>query len=314
VIAITRLGTTDIDVSPLCLGGNVFGWTIDEQRSFEVLDAYVAGGGNFIDTADSYGRRGPEGLGGSERIIGRWMQARGNREQLVIATKVGSSPELPGLSRATIMKAVEASLERLAIEEIDLYYAHKDDPGTPIEETLGAFQELIDAGRIRYAAASNYSASRLTEALELGEREGMARYVALQPHYNLLERKHYEGELRPVCERYGLACVPYYALARGFLSGKYRRDGAEIASPRAAGVRDSYFNDRGFAVLAELDRIAAAHATTVAAVALAWLRDQPTVAAPIASATSREQVAELLPAMELELSPSELERLGAVSG
>jgi aryl-alcohol dehydrogenase-like predicted oxidoreductase len=312
--AITRLGKTDLDVAPLCLGGNVFGWTIDEPRSFEVLDAFLAGGGNFIDTADTYGRRGAGGAGGSERIIGRWIQARGNRDQLVIATKVGASPDLPGLSRATIAKGVEASLQRLAIEEIDLYYAHKDDPGTPLEETLGAFQEMIDAGRIRYAAASNYSASRLTEALELGQRDGMARFVALQPHYNLMERRQYEDELRPVCERYELACVPYFALARGFLSGKYRRDGAEVDSPRAAGVRERYFDNRGFAVLAALDEIAAAHGTTVAAVALAWLRSQPTVVAPIASATSREQVAELLPAMELELSPSELERLSAVSG
>ena len=279
-----------------------------------MLDAFLAGGGNFIDTADTYGRRGAGGAGGSERIIGRWIQARGNRDQLVIATKVGASPDLPGLSRATIAKGVEASLQRLAIEEIDLYYAHKDDPGTPLEETLGAFQEMIDAGRIRYAAASNYSASRLTEALELGQREGMARFVALQPHYNLMERRQYEDELRPVCDRHELACVPYFALARGFLSGKYRRDGAEVESPRAAGVRDSYFDDRGFAVLAALDETAAAHGTTVAAVALAWLRSQPTVVAPIASATSREQVAELLPAMGLELSPSELERLSAVSG
>jgi aryl-alcohol dehydrogenase-like predicted oxidoreductase len=311
--AIARLGDTDIEVSPLCLGGNVFGWTIDEARSFEVLDAYVAGGGNFIDTADTYGRRGAEGAGGSERIIGRWIKARRNRDQLVIATKVGMSADLPGLSRATITKAVEGSLERLEIDRIDLYYAHRDDPGTPLEETLGAFHEIIDAGRIRHAGASNYSASRLTEALELGEREGMARYVALQPHYNLLERESYERELRPVCERYGLACVPYFGLARGFLSGKYRPDGGEIASPRASGVRDSYCNERGFAVLAALDEIAAAHRTTVAAVSLAWLRAQPTVVAPIASATSREQVAELLPAMELTLSPSEIDRLNAVS-
>jgi aryl-alcohol dehydrogenase-like predicted oxidoreductase len=290
----------------------VFGWTIDEERSFEVLDAYVEGGGNFIDTADIYGGSGA-GPGASERVIGRWIAARGNRAQLVIATKVGMSREDPGLSEAAIKRAVEGSLERLGIERIDLYYAHQDDPGTPLEETLGAFQRLIDRGAIRYAAASNYSAERLTEALELGGRQDMASYVALQPHYNLLERAQYETELRPVCERYGLACVPYFGLARGFLTGKYRAGGEEISSPRAAGVRKSYFTDRGFAVLAALDEVAAAHDTTVAAVALAWLMAQPTVVAPIASATSREQLAELLPSIELRLSAGELELLSSAS-
>jgi aryl-alcohol dehydrogenase-like predicted oxidoreductase len=288
----------------------VFGWTIDEEGSFAVLDAYVGGGGNFIDTADTYGRRGPEGPGGSEQIIGRWIAARGNRDRLVIATKVGMSAELHGLSEATINKAVDGSLRRLGIEQIDLYYAHQDDPDTPLEETLGAFQRLIDAGKIRYAAASNYSAARLDEALRIGARDGMATYVALQPHYNLMEREQYEGELRPVCERYGLACVPYFGLARGFLTGKYRAGGEDVSSPRAASVRASYANERGFAVLAALDEVAASHATTVAAVALAWLLAQPTVVAPIASATSREQLAELLPSTELQLSADELELLG----
>jgi len=291
----------------------VFGWTIDERRSFEVLDAYARAGGNFIDTADSYGRRGPGGAGESERIIGRWMAARGNREQLVIATKVGSSPTLPGLSEATIRKGAEASLERLGTDRIDLYYAHKDDPDTPLEETLAAFGALIDDGMIRHAAASNYSAERLGEALRIGEREGMASYVALQAHYNLMEREEYEGELAPVCERHGLACLPYFALARGFLSGKYRPDGPQVESPRAAGVHDSYFNDRGFAVLAALDQIAAAHDTAVAAVALAWLAEQPTVLAPVASATSTEQLAELLASAPLELSVAELAQLSEAS-
>jgi aryl-alcohol dehydrogenase-like predicted oxidoreductase len=298
-------------VSRLCLGGNVFGWTIDEERSFEVLDAYVEGAGNFIDTADMYGGSG--GPGESERIIGRWIAARGNRDTLVIATKVGLSADLPGLSEATIGEAAEASLRRLGIEQIDLYYAHEDDPDTPLQETLGAFQRLIDEGKIRYAAASNYSAARLSEALRIGEREGMASYVALQPHYNLMERGEYEGELLAVCERHGLACVPYFALARGFLTGKYRPGGGDVASPRAAGVREKYVGEHGFAVLAALDEVAAAHETTVAAVALAWLLAQPTVVAPIASATSREQLAELLPSMELELSPQELELLSAAS-
>lgn len=310
---IARLADTDLDVFPLCLGGNVFGWSIDEQRSFEVLDAYVAGGGNFIDTADAYGRRGSGGAGESERIIGRWMAARGNREQLVIATKVGMSPDVHGLSRATIRRGIDGSLQRLGIDTVDLYYAHKDDPDTPLAETLGAFGELIGEGRIRHAAASNYSAARLAEAVSIGEGAGMASYVALQPHYNLVERGEYEDELADVCSRHGLACIPYFGLARGFLTGKYRRDGADVDSPRAAGVRESYFNELGFAVLDALDQIAAAHGTSDAAVALAWLRVQPTVLAPIASATSPAQLTELLASTALELSEQELARLSAAS-
>jgi aryl-alcohol dehydrogenase-like predicted oxidoreductase len=291
----------------------VFGWSIDERRSFAVLDAYVEAGGNFIDTADTYGRRGPAGAGESERVIGRWMAARGNREQLVIATKVGMSSELHGLAQATIRDAAAASLERLGIERIDLYYAHRDDPDTPLEQTLAAFGALIDEGKIRYAGASNYSASRLSEALEIGKRDGMASYVALQPHYNLMERAQYEGELADLCRRAGIACVPFFGLAQGFLTGKYRREGEQVDSPRAAGVHDSYVNERGFAVLDVLDQIAAAHDTAVAAVALAWLRAQPTVVAPIASATSPEQLSELLASVTLELSGEELARLGDVS-
>jgi len=306
------LAGTDLDVFGLCLGGNVFGWTIDEARSFDVLDAYVEAGGNFIDTADSYGRRGAGGAGESERIIGRWMAARGNRDELVIATKVGMSPQRPGLSATNVKDGARDSLQRLDTDRIDLYYAHSDDQQTPLEETLGAFGELVADGAIRYAAASNYSAVRLERALSLGERDGAARYVALQPHYNLMERD-YERELAPLCERNGLACVPYFALARGFLSGKYRRDGAQIDSPRAAGVRDSYANERGFAVLDALERIASQRRAPVAAVSLAWLRQQPTVLAPIASATSVEQVQELTTSATLELAPDELTLLGEAS-
>jgi aryl-alcohol dehydrogenase-like predicted oxidoreductase len=291
----------------------VFGWSIDEQRSFAVLDAYVEAGGNFIDTADVYGRRGSGGAGESERIVGRWIASRGNRERLVIATKVGMSPDVAGLSRETIRRGIDGSLQRLGIDRVDLYYAHQDDPDTPLAETLGAFGELIAEGSIRHAAASNYSAARLQEAIDVGRGEGMASYVALQPHYNLLERGEYEGELASVCERHGLACVPYFGLARGFLTGKYRRDGEQVDSPRAAGVRESYFNERGFAVLDALDEIVAAHRTSVAAVALAWLLAQPTVLAPIASATSTEQLSELLECTELELSADELELLGSAS-
>jgi len=310
---IARLADTDLDVFALCLGGNVFGWSIDEQRSFEVLDAYVAAGGNFIDTADSYGRRGPGGPGESERIIGRWMAARSNRDQLVIATKVGMSPGLTGLSAENVRSGAEASLQRLKTERIDLYYAHKDDAQAPLEETLAAFGSLIADGLIGYAAASNYSAARLAQALEIGARDGMASYVALQPHYNLLERDEYEGELSSLCERAGVACVPYFGLAQGFLTGKYRRDGEGVDSLRAQGVRESYFNERGFAVLDALDAIAGEHDVAVAAVALAWLAAQPTVIAPIASATSAEQLGELVALAELQLTPAELQRLGDAS-
>jgi aryl-alcohol dehydrogenase-like predicted oxidoreductase len=309
---IARLGNTELDVYGLCLGGNVFGWTIDEERSFAVLDAYVQAGGNFIDTADSYGRRGPGGPGESERIIGRWMAARGNRDRLVLATKVGMSPDLKGLSAATVRAGAEASLERLGIERIDLYYAHEDDSQTPLQESLTAFGELIEDGLIGYAAASNYSAERLRQALELGRREGLAEFVALQPHYNLMERE-YEQELAPLCAEEGLTCVPYFALARGFLSGKYRPGGEQVQSPRAGGVQESYADERGFAVLEVLDQIARAHEVAVASVSLAWLRAKPTVLAPIASATSPEQLAELVASVELKLSDEELERLDAAS-
>ena len=307
------MADTDLNVFPLCLGGNVFGWTIDEQHSFAVLDAYFQAGGNFIDTADSYGRRGSGGSGESERIIGRWISSRGNREELVIATKVGISPDLQGLSRATIRRGIEGSLQRLGIDCVDLYYAHRDDPATPLQETLGELGALNGEGKIRHAAASNYSAARLQEAMSVGEAAEMATYVALQPHYNLVERSEYEGELAEVCQRHGLACVPYFGLARGFLTGKYRREGNEVDSPRAAGVRESYFNERGFAVLGALDEIAAAHDTSLAAVALAWLLAQPTVLAPIASATSPEQVTQLLAGAEIELSPAELAQLSSQS-
>jgi aryl-alcohol dehydrogenase-like predicted oxidoreductase len=278
-----------------------------------VLDAYREAGGNFIDTADVYGRRGPDGAGSSEHIIGRWMSARCNRDELVIATKVGMAEGVRGLSAETIAAAAAASLERLETDRIDLYYAHQDDPETPLEETLGAFATLIAEGKVSYVGASNYDAGRLEQALELGRQAGMASYVALQPHYNLVERSRYEGALMDVCVRHGLACIPYFGLARGFLTGKYRRGGAEVHSPRAGGVHDLYFNERGFAVLDALDDIAAAHDVSVATVSLAWLAAQPTVVAPIASATSPEQLAETLQFVSLRLSEEELRRLSEAS-
>ncbi len=296
----TRLGTTDLDVFPLCLGGNVFGWTADEQQSFSVLDAYAAAGGNFVDTADVYSG------GASERIIGRWLAARGNRDEMVIATKVGGDG---GLGTQNIRRIAQESLRRLQTDRIDLYYAHFDDPSTPLEETLSAFDALVREGKVRHVAASNYRAPRLAEALAMSERRGLTRYVALQPHYNLVERDAYEGELAELCAREGLACLPYFALAKGFLTGKYRH-GAEVESPRASRA-SAYLDDAGLAALAALDEIAAARHATVAAVSLAWLLAQPTVAAPIASARTPAQLADWLPAADLRLSDEELQRLSS---
>jgi aryl-alcohol dehydrogenase-like predicted oxidoreductase len=310
---VPTIGESDLDVFPLCLGGNVFGWTTDEERSFSVLDAYVAAGGNFIDTADVYSAFVPGNVGGeSEGIIGRWMSSRGNRDKLVIATKVGSLEGLEGLSQATISAAAEQSLGRLQTDYIDLYYAHRDDPEAPQDETLAAFDALVSSGKVRYIGASNYSADRLASALEISKREGLARFIALQPEYNLMDRDGYEGELQELCGREDLGCIAYFALAKGFLSGKYRKDGPVVESPRAQGVRDSYFNDRGFAVLEKLDEFAAAHDTSVAGVALAWLNAQPTVVAPIASATSTEQLAELIQGARLQLSEAEVSELSAL--
>jgi aryl-alcohol dehydrogenase-like predicted oxidoreductase len=309
VLPTVPLGSTGIAVSPLCLGGNVFGWTADEDASMAVLDAYTAAGGNFIDTADGYGNwveGNPRGM--SERIIGRWMAARGNRDELVIATKVGRAQGLRGLAAETIRTGVEQSLERLGTDRIDLYYAHADDPETPLGETMAAFDEVVRAGKVVHVAASNYSAPRLAEALRVSDREGFVRYVALQPEYNLVSRSEYEGELQELSIAEGLACMPYYALASGFLTGKYRPDGPDVQSARAGSARRHL--DRAH-VLAVLDEVAAAHSATVAAVALAWLRAQPGVTAPIASARTPEQLAELLPMAVLELAPEELDRLRA---
>lgn len=304
----TKIGATPLEVFPLCLGGNVFGWTSDEAQSLAVLDAYAAGGGNFVDTADMYSAWAPGNRGGeSEAILGRWMAERGCRDRVVVATKVGKLPGLTGLSAPTIREAAEASLRRLRTDRIDLYYAHEDDPKTALDETLRAFDELVRAGKVRYIAASNYSAARLREALDVSKREGLASYVALQPHYNLAHRADYEGELADLCLREGLACVPYYALASGFLTGKYR-PGTRVESARAGGA-EKYLDDRGRRILAALDEIAAARATTVAAVSLAWLLSRPTVAAPIASARTPEQLAQLLPVATLRLTMDEQKRL-----
>ncbi|MGV9362882.1 aldo/keto reductase [Amycolatopsis sp. NPDC003731] len=298
----TKLGNTDLDVYGLNLGGNVFGWTADEPQSHAVLDAYAAAGGNFVDTADLYG-----GGGRSEEILGRWLAARGRRDDFVVATKVGGWQERPGLSAKNIQAAAEDSLRRLQLDHIDLYYAHVDDRDTPLEETLGAFDTLVRAGKVRYLGASNYTAERLAEALSISDQNGFARYAVLQPHYNLVERD-YERDLAPIVAREGLATLPYFALAKGFLTGKYRTKDETGDSPRAARAA-SYLDADGERVLAALDEVAQAHGVSVATVALAWLRQQPTVAAPIASARTPEQLIDLVASVSLELTDAEVAAL-----
>jgi aryl-alcohol dehydrogenase-like predicted oxidoreductase len=303
---------TDLTVHPLCLGGNVFGWSADVEQSFAVLDDYVAAGGNFVDTADSYLWRAPGNSGGeSETIIGDWLAARGNRDELVLATKVGSWPRRPGLSAANIATAAEDSLRRLRTEHIDLYYAHRDDPQTPLAETMAAFDALVTAGKVRYLGASNYTAPRLAEALAVAERDGLAKFVAVQPHYNLVERD-YEQELAPLLAGNGLSCLPYYALAKGFLTGKYTAETSPPASVRAEGAL-TYLHARGRRVLAALADVAGRHEVGAAAVALAWLAAQPTVSTPIASARTTEQLAELLPMARLRLTAEDLRLLTGAS-
>ncbi|MFE1993961.1 aldo/keto reductase [Streptomyces parvulus] len=311
--SLRKLGSSDLEVFPLALGGNVFGWTADQDRSFAVLDAYTAAGGNFVDTADSYSAWVDGNSGGeSESVLGAWFAARGNRDDVVLATKVSQHPEYPGLSAANIKAAADASLRRLRTDHIDLYYTHFDKPEVPVEEIVGALDELVRAGKVRHIAASNISAERLAASLEFSDREGLARYVALQPHYNLVSRDTYEGPLRDLAERSGLAAVPYYALAAGFLTGKYR-PGTSVESPRAGGAGKHLETERGRRVLAALDEIAEAHGAPVATVALAWLAAQPTVAAPIASARTVEQLPALLGVGELSLTDDEIAALTRAS-
>ncbi|AWB94423.1 alcohol dehydrogenase [Agromyces badenianii] len=309
-----RIADSELEVFPLVLGGNVFGWTADEAESFAVLDRFTAGGGDFIDTADGYSHWVPGNSGGeSETIIGRWIAARGNRDELVIATKVSTHPQFPGLSAANIAAAADASLQRLGTDRIDLYYAHFDDESVPLEETIGALSELVDAGKVRTIGISNYSPERIDEWFDVTAANGFHRPVALQPHYNLVERG-FEHGLRERAEREGLAVLPYFSLAKGFLAGTYRgeADVAAATSPRA-GAAAAYLDARGQRVLAALDTIAAAHGVDVASVSLAWLRHQPTVLAPIASARTTSQLPALLASASLELAPEELAALDAAS-
>jgi aryl-alcohol dehydrogenase-like predicted oxidoreductase len=296
---------TDLTVSDLCFGGNVFGWTADEPTSFALLDRFLdavpSTQSPFVDTAESYGK------GASETILGNWMAERGVRDRMVVATKASPGDKEHPLSAGEIRSAAERSLRNLRIDTIDLYYAHTDDATTPLEETLTAFDELVQAGKVRYAAASNYSAARLTEALDVAEKLGVTGYVALQPHYNLMERPVYEDELAGVVGERGLGCFPYFGLARGFLTGKYRA-GETIDSPRAQGAA-KYVGEKGDRVLAALQGIADEHGVTGAAVALRWLADQPTVTAPIASGRSVDQLADLLPMQDLVLTDDERQQL-----
>ncbi len=313
-----QLGRTGLEVAPLCLGSNVFGWTVDEATSFAVLDAYVEGGGNFIDTADTYSTWVSGNTGGeSETIIGRWMRARGNRDSLVIATKLGkqmgTGPDHRGLSRRYMMQEIEASLRRLQTDVIDLYQAHEDDLATPLEETMAAFDELVRQGKVRAIGASQHSPERVAEALRVSDEHGYVRYTCMQPPYHLMNRAVYEGALEALCREQGLGVITYSSLASGFLTGKYRPDKALPASKRAEGIQRNYMNEKGWRVLAAVDRVAAAHQATPAQVSLAWIMARPGVTAPIASGTSVEQVRELLGAAALRLSDEEIAALNAAS-
>ena len=310
-----RLGATGLDVSPLCLGTNVFGWTADEKTSFAILDAFVAAGFKFIDTADTYSRWAPGNKGGeSETIIGNWLKRTGNRSKVIVATKVGMEmgPGEKGLSKPYILRAVERSLERLQTDYIDLYQSHQDDPATPLEETLGACAELIKQGKVRAIGASNYTADRLAAALEASEKHGYPRYESLQPHYNQYERAGYEAALEPLCLAKRLGVIPYFSLASGFLTGKYRSESDLSKSPRGQGVK-KYLDERGLRILAALDQVARKLHSTPGKVSLAWLLARPSITAPIASATSVEQLRDLIDATNLMLDAESIELLKQAS-
>jgi aryl-alcohol dehydrogenase-like predicted oxidoreductase len=312
-----QLGRSGLEVVPLCFGGNVFGWTIDEPTSHRILDAFVGDGFNFIDTADMYSRWAPGNSGGeSETIIGSWLKGRGDRDKLVIATKVGMEmgPGRKGLAPAYIRASVEDSLRRLQTDYIDLYQSHADDPDTPFEDVLGTYQELIEQGKVRAIGASNISAARLRQALDVSARTGLVRYESLQPEYNLFDRAGYEAELEPLCREHGLGVITYYSLASGFLSGKYRKPEDASRSPRGEGVVSKYLNDKGRAILKALDEVAALHDATPTQVALAWVIARPSVTAPIASATSLEQLKDFAGAAKLKLDQGSISLLDEAGG
>lgn len=304
------LGNSGIAVEPLTLGGNVFGWSADEATSFAVLDAFVGEGLNFIDTADTYSGWVPGNQGGeSETIIGKWLKRRGKRDDVVIGTKVAKWSRHKGLSATNIAAAADESLHRLGVDCIDVYYAHEDDPSVPLEETLGAFARLIEAGKVRTIGASNYGAARLAAALDVGGKNGLPRYEVLQPEYNLVSREGYEAGLEPLARRENIGVVPYYALASGFLTGKYRSEADLHKSAARGGAVRKFLNPRGLRILAALDDVATRHRATPAQVALAWLIARPGIAAPIASATSASQVKEIAGGTRLALSAEDIKAL-----
>ncbi len=309
------LGNSGLEVAPLALGGNVFGWTTDERTTFKILDAFVAAGCNLIDTADMYSRWVPGNKGGeSETLLGKWVRRSGNRRMILIATKVGMEmgPDRKGLSKSYILRAVEDSLRRLQTDHIDLYQSHTDDPETPLEDTLEAYAQLIRQGKIRAIGASNYTADRLAQALEVGKRPGYPSYQCLQPLYNLFDRADYESELEPLCLEKGLGVIPYFSLASGFLTGKYRSEKDLENRPRGEMVK-KYMNERGFRILDALDQVAGQYHTVPAVVSLAWLIARPGITAPIASATTLDQLTHLIEATKLALDPSSIELLDLAS-
>jgi aryl-alcohol dehydrogenase-like predicted oxidoreductase len=310
------LGRSSLRVSPLCLGGNVFGWTATEAESFAVLDALASAGLNFIDTADVYSVWVPGHRGGeSETILGNWLKRSARRKDVVIATKVGMkmAPGREGLSAAYIARSAEESLRRLQTDYIDLYFSHSDDAGVPMEETLGAYQKLIAQGKVRAIGASNFSAARMAQALEISSKNGLPRYEVLQPHYNLYARSDYESALEPLCLEQQIGVMSYFALASGFLSGKYRTVADANKSPRGKGVVDKFLNERGLRILAALDDVARRHSASVASVALAWQIARPSITAPIASATTVDQLNELAAATRLKLDQAAIDQLNTAS-
>ncbi|HTR38793.1 MAG TPA: aldo/keto reductase [Bryobacteraceae bacterium] len=310
-----KLGGSGLEVSTLCLGGNVFGWTADEPTSFSILDAFVAAGCNFIDTADVYSRWAPGHKGGeSETVLGNWFRRSGNRVRVILATKVGieMAPDKKGLSKAYILREVDESLQRLQTDYIDLYQSHIDDANTPLEETLEAYDQLLRQGKVRAIGASNYTGERLAAAIEVGEQRGLPKYQCLQPHYNLIERAGYEKDLEPLCLKHGIGVIPYFALAAGFLTGKYRSEADLSKSPRGMGVK-KYLNERGMRILAALDQVAHQYSSTPGKVALAWLIARPSITAPIASATSVEQLTDLIDATRLHLDQASIDLLNNAS-
>jgi hypothetical protein len=305
------IADTDLVVHPLCLGSNIFGSNANEAESHGVMDAYFNHGGNFIDTADMYNQWVEGHVGGeSETIIGSWMKARNNRQSMVIATKVSKMDTRPGLSAKNIFAACEESLNRLQTDYIDLYYSHEDDVSVSLEETLGAYAQLIAEGKVRYIAASNFTPARLRESIKFSNDNNLPAYVAVQELYNLVDRTTYEGEMQEAVAELGISNLPFYGIARGFLTGKYRPGITEVDSKRAAGARE-YANDKNYAVLAAMDAIAKEHNASLAAIALAWLRSNPTVSAPIASARTVEQLEEII--QVVELSPEEVHTLTSIS-